>query len=333
MQYVGKLVSTVYNTITPNINPATLSGAIDVIVVERTVDKHEDVEVDAHGNVLPESQVGVRPEHQRKYKTVTRQVTELASTPFHVRFGKMSVLRPGERKVTLHLNNSTDPLPFAMKVSDSGEAFFVMEIDEDDDHIPADLVTSPILSAAASPITSPEAANNDSSRSSRSNSEKPASLLILTNSPTSPMRMQSPTPTQSSSSNKTNAVASPTSRATSTSPPTRQGPAPVPPPAPTRSSTRSAPLPPRRAASSAPLAGPSWAAPTTHASTTPPKRRSATTPPTTRPALPSTTTTTTHTATSPSKAARRQEAPTGPGRLHTSEQARQSHRSARKTAA
>lgn len=162
MQYVGKLVSTVYNTITPNINPATLSGAIDVIVVERTVDKHEDVEVDAHGNVLPESQVGVRPEHQRKYKTVTRQVTELASTPFHVRFGKMSVLRPGERKVTLHLNNSTDPLPFAMKVSDSGEAFFVMEIDEDDDHIPADLVTSPILSAAASPITSPEAANNDS---------------------------------------------------------------------------------------------------------------------------------------------------------------------------
>ncbi|TKY84535.1 hypothetical protein EX895_006437 [Sporisorium graminicola] len=158
MQYVGKFVSTVYNTITPNINPATLSGAIDVIVVERTVNVEEQVEVDAQGNVLSESEQGKLPEHERKYKTVKRQTTELASTPFHVRFGKMSVLRPGERKVTLHLNNSTDPLPFAMKVSDSGEAFFVLEIDDEDErnNIPDDLVTSPILSAASSPITSPE---------------------------------------------------------------------------------------------------------------------------------------------------------------------------------
>lgn len=158
MQYVGKFVSTVYNTITPNINPATLSGAIDVIVVERTIDVEETVEVDARGNVLSETEQGKLPEHERKYKTVKRQTTELASTPFHVRFGKMSVLRPGERKVTLHLNNSTDPLPFAMKVSDSGEAFFVLEIDDEDErnNIPADLVTSPILSAASSPITSPE---------------------------------------------------------------------------------------------------------------------------------------------------------------------------------
>lgn len=158
MQYVGKFVSTVYNTITPNINPATLSGAIDVIVVERTVDVEEEVEVDHRGNVLDPSERGKLPDHERKYKTVKRQTTELASTPFHVRFGKMSVLRPGERKVTLHLNNSTDPLPFAMKVSDSGEAFFVLEIDDEDErnNIPADLVTSPILSAASSPIAAPE---------------------------------------------------------------------------------------------------------------------------------------------------------------------------------
>ncbi|CBQ73864.1 related to SMP2 protein, involved in plasmid maintenance, respiration and cell proliferation [Sporisorium reilianum SRZ2] len=158
MQYVGKLVSTVYNTITPNINPATLSGAIDVIVVERTINVEEQIEVDGQGNELSDSERGQLPEHERKYKTVKRQTTELASTPFHVRFGKMSVLRPGERKVTLHLNNSTDPLPFAMKVSDSGEAFFVLEIDDEDErnNIPDDLVTSPILSAASSPITSPE---------------------------------------------------------------------------------------------------------------------------------------------------------------------------------
>ena len=43
MQYVGKLMSSVYNTITPNINPSTLTGAIDVIVVEREVETEESV--------------------------------------------------------------------------------------------------------------------------------------------------------------------------------------------------------------------------------------------------------------------------------------------------
>ncbi|PWY98213.1 LNS2-domain-containing protein [Testicularia cyperi] len=154
MQYVGKLVSTVYNTITPNINPATLSGAIDVIVVERKIDVEEELEVDVQGNVVPEAERGRLPEEQRRYSKVRRQKIELASTPFHVRFGKMSVLRPAERKVTLHLNNATEPLPFAMKVGEAGEAFFVLEIDDEDElnRIPADLVTSPILSAASSPI-------------------------------------------------------------------------------------------------------------------------------------------------------------------------------------
>ncbi|EPQ30036.1 uncharacterized protein PFL1_02154 [Pseudozyma flocculosa PF-1] len=177
MQYVGRLVSSVYNTITPNINPATLSGAIDVIVVEKRVDVDEEVEVDAAGNELSPDELHKRdrdataaaaaattssaaPEQPRRTKKVKRQRLEYASTPFHVRFGKMSVLRPAERKVTLHLNNSPDPLPFAMKVADSGEAFFVLEIDDNDerDRIPDDLVTSPILSASASPITSPDLA-------------------------------------------------------------------------------------------------------------------------------------------------------------------------------
>lgn len=56
------------------INPATLSGAIDVIVVER-----QDEETGE---------------------------TELACSPFHVRFGKLSVLRPVDRKVSY-----TKPLP------------------------------------------------------------------------------------------------------------------------------------------------------------------------------------------------------------------------------
>lgn len=85
MQYVGRFVSSVYNTITPNINPATLSGAIDVIVVERQVQEEVEEESEWGGEKV-------------KKKVTT---TELASTPFHVRFGKMSVLRPAERKVSL----------------------------------------------------------------------------------------------------------------------------------------------------------------------------------------------------------------------------------------
>jgi phosphatidate phosphatase LPIN len=146
MQYVGRFVSSVYNTITPNINPATLSGAIDVIVVEREIEVEEDEdEGEEAGLHKPAAASGVatptspksfvssatstsaasgsshnilqslrssngvptssssasslltltgKPKKKRK-----RIVTEMASTPFHVRFGKMSVLRPAERKV------------------------------------------------------------------------------------------------------------------------------------------------------------------------------------------------------------------------------------------
>lgn len=150
MQYVGRFVSSVYNTITPNINPATLSGAIDVIVVEREVEKEVEEE-DGSGK-------------KKKIK-----VTELASTPFHVRFGKMSVLRPAERKVTLHLNDSPEPLPFAMKVGEAGEAFFVLELNDEEARqgVPDELVTSPILSAT----TSPNIPANDELKSSNSDSK------------------------------------------------------------------------------------------------------------------------------------------------------------------
>lgn len=50
----------------PPINPSTLTGAIDVIVIQRPGSDGE---------------------------------TELACSPFHVRFGKWQVLRPGEKKV------------------------------------------------------------------------------------------------------------------------------------------------------------------------------------------------------------------------------------------
>ncbi|KAG8219028.1 Lipin/Ned1/Smp2-domain-containing protein [Butyriboletus roseoflavus] len=92
-----------------DINPSTLTGAIDVIVIRRPSDD---------GDVV------------------------LACSPFHVRFGKLQVLRPAEKKVNVSVNGN--PIPFSMKIGDAGDAFFVFETEED---IPEDLVTSPILTA------------------------------------------------------------------------------------------------------------------------------------------------------------------------------------------
>lgn len=50
-----------------DINPSTLTGAIDVIVIKRPSDSGD---------------------------------SELACSPFHVRFGKWQVLRPSEKKVS-----------------------------------------------------------------------------------------------------------------------------------------------------------------------------------------------------------------------------------------
>ncbi|KAF8213909.1 Lipin/Ned1/Smp2-domain-containing protein [Mycena galopus ATCC 62051] len=90
-----------------DINPATLTGAIDVIVVQRPT---------------------------------SNGATEFACTPFHVRFGKWQVLRPGEKKVKVSVNGHA--IPFDMKIGEAGEAFFVFETDDD---VPEDLITSPIL--------------------------------------------------------------------------------------------------------------------------------------------------------------------------------------------
>lgn len=105
MQYVGRFVSSVYNTITPNINPATLSGAIDVIVVEREEEVEEDVSDDDDSEQKDGSNFGIgatsiQPQKEKQKRKRRVKKVELASTPFHVRFGKMSVLRPGERKVS-----------------------------------------------------------------------------------------------------------------------------------------------------------------------------------------------------------------------------------------
>lgn len=112
MQYVRNIsdsVSTAWNSI----NPATLSGAIDVIVVEQD-----------NG--------------------------DLYCSPFHVRFGKFSLLRPYEKKVEFKVNGVKQE--YAMKLGEGGEAFFVFETS---DNIPKSLQTSPLVSPESSPTLAP----------------------------------------------------------------------------------------------------------------------------------------------------------------------------------
>ncbi|OAQ99588.1 hypothetical protein LLEC1_02936 [Akanthomyces lecanii] len=112
MNYIRGISGSVSKTWN-SINPSTLSGAIDVIVIE-----HED--------------------------------GSLACSPFHVRFGKFSLLRPYEKKVEFIVNEVKQD--YAMKLAEGGEAFFVFETSE---NIPEDMQTSPLVSPASSPPVQP----------------------------------------------------------------------------------------------------------------------------------------------------------------------------------
>ncbi|XP_036904626.1 phosphatidate phosphatase LPIN1 isoform X2 [Sturnira hondurensis] len=114
MNYVGQLAGQVFVTVKElykGLNPATLSGCIDIIVVRQP-----------NGS--------------------------LQCSPFHVRFGKMGVLRSREKVVDIEINGESVDLH--MKLGDNGEAFFVQETDNDQEVVPVHLATSPILSEGAS---------------------------------------------------------------------------------------------------------------------------------------------------------------------------------------
>ncbi|XP_039981204.1 phosphatidate phosphatase LPIN1 isoform X2 [Xiphias gladius] len=110
MNYVGQLAGQVFVQVKElyrGLNPATLSGCIDVIVVRQ-----------------PDG--------------------SLQCSPFHVRFGKMGVLRSGEKVVDIEING--EPVSLQMKLGDNGEAFFVKEMENRLEVVPSHLATSPIMS-------------------------------------------------------------------------------------------------------------------------------------------------------------------------------------------
>ncbi|KAK5142302.1 Nuclear elongation and deformation protein 1, partial [Oleoguttula sp. CCFEE 6159] len=82
----------------------------------------------------------------------------LACSPFHVRFGKFSLLRPYEKKVEFKVNGVKQE--YSMKLGEGGEAFFVFETTAD---IPEAWQTSPLVSPATSPRARPVEATPNAS--------------------------------------------------------------------------------------------------------------------------------------------------------------------------
>ncbi|XP_078275040.1 phosphatidate phosphatase LPIN2-like isoform X2 [Rhinoraja longicauda] len=108
MNYVGQLAEQVFVTVKElykGLNPATLTGCIDVIVVRQP-----------DGSLL--------------------------CSPFHVRFGKLGVLRSKEKVVDIEING--EPVELQMKLGHNGEAFFVEETEKNEGIVPTHLTTSPI---------------------------------------------------------------------------------------------------------------------------------------------------------------------------------------------
>ncbi|XP_005524956.2 PREDICTED: phosphatidate phosphatase LPIN3 [Pseudopodoces humilis] len=104
MNYVGQLAENVFVTMKElyqNLNPATLSGCIDVVVVRQ-------------------------PDNSFK------------CSPFHVRFGKLGVLRSKEKVVDIEING--EPVDLHMKLGDNGEAFFVEESQEHEEATSAGVI-------------------------------------------------------------------------------------------------------------------------------------------------------------------------------------------------
>ncbi|KAF7652334.1 hypothetical protein LDENG_00098310 [Lucifuga dentata] len=114
MNIVGQFAETVFVTVKElyhGLNPATLTGGIDVIVVRQSDGSFQ-------------------------------------CSPFHVRFGKLGVLRSKEKVVDIEING--EAVDLHMKLGDNGEAFFVEENEYMESQVPAHLCTSPI------PMEAPE---------------------------------------------------------------------------------------------------------------------------------------------------------------------------------
>ncbi|KAM4623229.1 phosphatidate phosphatase LPIN3-like [Discoglossus pictus] len=146
MNYVGQLAGSVLGRVRElynGVNPATLTGSIDVVVVKQP-----------DGSFI--------------------------SSPFHVRFGKLGVLRSAERVVDIEVNG--EPVDLQMILGENGEAFFIQEIEESEDTMVSLLSdTSTLLPQDPAPLPS----SNDPSEAQHS-----PKLVPSDTPPDTPLRRQ-----------------------------------------------------------------------------------------------------------------------------------------------
>jgi len=122
------------------INQATLSGAIDIVVIKHPAGSRPrcldtDYKLNTpHTRQYPLDDISIDDYDQHKEYFV--------STPFHVRFGKLQLLRSNEVSVTITINDKpVDHLQ--MKLGSSGEAYFVVPTNKPLKH--KKLLTSPLV--------------------------------------------------------------------------------------------------------------------------------------------------------------------------------------------
>lgn len=154
MQFVGKVISSV-SEFYRDINPSTLSGAIDVVVVENV------------------------------------ETGELACSPFHVRFGKLQLLRPQEKAVELKINGVGVGEELRMKVGEAGETFFVLPKEElgwgGGSDLPLEYLTSPLVGPETpAPIESIEEFKLEKRGGDNILSSNPSNPIIPAETPVSP---------------------------------------------------------------------------------------------------------------------------------------------------
>ena len=152
------------------LNQATLSGAIDIVVVETNA-LTETIPAAAQAAEAQSHSTGGADkltealELEAAHKDTTTAAAassafvssegpgadgeSLVCTPFHVRFGKLQLLRSREKLVSIRVNDVL--MPFAMKLGSDGCAYFVLPCSEPVDG-QEELMSSPMLS----PHTSPE---------------------------------------------------------------------------------------------------------------------------------------------------------------------------------
>lgn len=157
MQFVGKMLTSV-SEFYKDINPSTLSGAIDIVVI-----KHINRENDRNAII------DTIKKDDNQTIDIDNQKNELfVCSPFHVRFGKIHVLRPQDKLVEISIN-SVKIENLAMKVGEAGEAFFVVPIDPEDE-VNSNWITSPLPLPTASPEKEPSELDLKKSSNSSFNS-------------------------------------------------------------------------------------------------------------------------------------------------------------------